>query len=325
MVTHKIILAFLYVKILFGLVLSAALIMATSTSIFSVNTVAAQEQTAQQQAQPRKLFTDFLGKILSGQNVQSNAVTETKNTVCTSTRAMQSIPLVGRICNTPTDNNDKGNVVLTPSPKPTTPPQPATTTPLQKTLEVSFRSIRINDDHDNDYKVGICPFCKQINRDGDWKIGVIVNGQLRGLLPPPNTVKDGGTYSLSQVPPIVVTVGPKGALFVNTVGLEIDNCNGFNFPKIPPAVTTAAAGLAATGIGAPAAAVAAIAGYATQIKAVSDSVSSICNLLISNDAIGTINDRYDAPTFGVGVHTVTSTPYRDSGRDFVLTYEIRAR
>ncbi len=64
--------------------------------------------------------------------------------------------------------------------------------------------------------------------------------------------------------------------------------------------------------------------YQYQLEAVQAGINRVCNIFNENDAIGTISHTYGPPTFGVGVHSTLSTPVSDSGRDFVLTYQIRA-
>jgi hypothetical protein len=232
---------------------------------------------------------------------------------------------------------------LLPSAQPPT-PQAAVAPPTssQQRLQVSFISIRINNDHDPNV-VG--------QNDGEWKIGVLVNGQFRDLSAPGSPLGDargGTTYSLSNIQPVVLNVDKsKGALVVSTIGQEIDGCN-FNF-KIPSSViqagtallalkTGGVAGAAGTilspsgtgGVAGTGNASAAAGGasttlpyYATQLKSVQSGINRICNIFNANDAIGTISDTYGPPTFGVGVHSRISTPVSDSGRDFVLTYQIR--
>ena len=64
--------------------------------------------------------------------------------------------------------------------------------------------------------------------------------------------------------------------------------------------------------------------YQLQLKAAQGVINKVCNIFNANDAIGTISDTYGPPTFGAGiVHSTLSTPYSDSGRDFVLTYQIK--
>jgi hypothetical protein len=234
---------------------------------------------------------------------------------------------------------------LLPSVQPPT-PQAAVAPPTsnQQRLQVSFTSIRINNDHDPNI------FGRQ--NDGEWKIGVLVNGQFRDLSAPGSPLGDargGTTYSLSNIQPVVLNVDKsKGALVISTIGQEIDGCN-FNF-KIPNSVIQAGTALLALKTGGVAGAAGTIlspsgtggvagagnassaAGgasttlpyYATQLKSVQSGINRVCNIFNANDAIGTISDTYGPPTFGVGVHSKLSTPVSDSGRDFVLTYQIRA-
>src|SRR5215212_3425882 len=63
--------------------------------------------------------------------------------------------------------------------------------------------------------------------------------------------------------------------------------------------------------------------YQYQLQALQAGINKVCNIFNANDAIGTISDTYGPPTFGVGVHSTLSTPASDSGRDFVLTYQIK--
>ena len=63
--------------------------------------------------------------------------------------------------------------------------------------------------------------------------------------------------------------------------------------------------------------------YQYQLEAVQAGINRVCNIVNANDAIGTISDTYGTPTFGVGVHSTLSTPVSDSGRDFVLMYQIK--
>jgi hypothetical protein len=64
--------------------------------------------------------------------------------------------------------------------------------------------------------------------------------------------------------------------------------------------------------------------YQYQLEAVQAGINRVCNIFNANDAIGTISHTYGPPTFGVGVYSTLSTPVSNSGRDFVLTYQIRA-
>jgi hypothetical protein len=63
--------------------------------------------------------------------------------------------------------------------------------------------------------------------------------------------------------------------------------------------------------------------YQYQLKAAQGVVNKVCNIFTVNDAIGTISDTYGQSTFGIGQHSRLSTPASDSGRDFVLTYQIK--
>ena len=127
---------------------------------------------------------------------------------------------------------------------------------------------------------------------------------------------------MSNIQPIVLNVDKsKGALVISTIGQELDGCN-FNY-NIPPSVVAAGTALAATGVGALASGATTVLYYATQLKVAQSVINKVCNIVNSNDAIGTISDTYGPPTFGVGVHSTLSTPYSDSGRDFVLTYQIK--
>jgi hypothetical protein len=220
-------------------------------------------------------------------------------------------------------------------------------TPNQQRLQVSLTSIKINNDHD--------PNVFGAQNDGEWKIGVLVNGQFRDLSPPGSPLGDargGRTYSLSNIQPVVLNVDKSsGAVVISTIGQELDGCN-FNF-KIPSSVITAGNLVAAYYTGGKSAAVgnvlsaggkgsasaAAAAGnassatgggasttipyYATQLKSVQSGINKVCNIFNANDAIGTISDTYGPSTFGVGQHSTLSTPASDSGRDFVLTYQIK--
>jgi hypothetical protein len=232
---------------------------------------------------------------------------------------------------------------LTPEAQPPTPQLAvAPPTPNQQRLQVSFTSIRINNDHD--------PNVFGAQNDGEWKIGVLVNGQFRNLSPPGSPLGDargGRTYSLSNIQPVVLNVDKSsGAVVISTIGQELDGCN-FNF-KIPPSVITAGNAVAAYYTGGKSAAVgsalsaggkgsASTAGnasatgggasttipyYATQLKSVQSYINKVCSIFNANDAIGTISDTYGPSTFGVGQHSTLSTPASDSGRDFVLTYQI---
>jgi hypothetical protein len=232
---------------------------------------------------------------------------------------------------------------LLPSAQPPT-PQVAIAPPTsnQQRLQVSFTSIRINNDHDPNI-VG--------QNDGEWKIGTLVNGQFRDLSPPGSPLGDargGRTYGLSNIQPVVLNVDKsKGALVISTIGQELDGCN-FNF-KIPSSVIAAGNLVATYYTGGKSAAVgnilsaggqgsASAAGnasstgsgasttipyYATQLKSVQSGINKVCNVFNANDAIGTISDTYGPPTFGIGQHSTLSTPASDSGRDFVLTYQIK--
>ncbi len=207
---------------------------------------------------------------------------------------------------------------LTPEAQPPT-PQAAIALPTsnQQRLQVSFTSIRIINDHD--------PDVFGITNTGEWKIGALVNGQFRNFSPPGSKLDDahgGSTYSLSNIQPIVLNVDKsKGALVISTIGQELDGCN-FNY-NIPPSVVAAGTALAATGVGALASGATTVLYYATQLKVAQSVINKVCNIVNSNDAIGIISDTYGPPTFGVGVHSTLSTPYSDSGRDFVLTYQIK--
>jgi hypothetical protein len=252
---------------------------------------------------------------------------------------------------------------LLPSAQPPT-PQAAVAAPTsnQQKLQVSFTSIKINNDHDPNI-VG--------QNDGEWKIGMLVNGQFRDLSPPGSPLGDargGRTYSLSNIQPVVLNVDKSnGALVISTIGQELDGCN-FNF-KIPPIMVQAgnavanyytggkssAAGTALTsllGKGDTSSAVGNTSGatglsgllgkartylpsdynndpratyplYQYQLQALQAGINKVCNIFNANDAIGTISDTYGRPTFGVGQHSTLSTPVSDSGRDFVLTYQIK--
>ena len=214
---------------------------------------------------------------------------------------------------------------LLPSAQPPTPQVAvAAPTPNQQRLQVSFISIRINNDHDPNI-VG--------QNDGEWKIGTLVNGQFRDLSPPGSPLGDargGRTYSLSNIQPVVLNVDKsKGVLVISTIGQEIDGCN-FNF-KIPPSVIAAGLAVAAIytgGATVPAALSAASApakaqAYQAAIKGAEGVINKFCAKFNANDAIGTIFDTYSPSTFGAGVHSTLSTPASDSGRDFVLTYQIK--
>jgi hypothetical protein len=72
---------------------------------------------------------------------------------------------------------------LTPEAQPPTPQVAvAPPTPNQQRLQVSFTSIKINNDHD--------PNVFGAQNDGEWKIGALVNGQLRNLSPPGSPLGD---------------------------------------------------------------------------------------------------------------------------------------
>ena len=64
--------------------------------------------------------------------------------------------------------------------------------------------------------------------------------------------------------------------------------------------------------------------YQYRLEAIQAGKNRVCNIVNANDAIGTISDTYGPPTFGVGLHSMISAPVSDSGRDFILTYQIRA-
>jgi hypothetical protein len=241
-------------------------------------------------------------------------------------QAQQQLNLTIRDHRTDTIETGKEPSLL-PSAQPPT-PQAAVAPPTsnQQRLQVSFTSIRINNDHDPNI------FGRQ--NDGEWKIGVLVNGQFRDLSAPGSPLGDargGTTYSLSNIQPVVLNVDKsKGALVISTIGQEIDGCN-FNF-KIPNSVVAAGLAVAAIytgGATVPAALSAASApakaqAYQAAIKGAEGVINKFCAKFNANDAIGTISDTYGPPTFGVGVHSRISTPVSDSGRDFVLTYQIRA-
>jgi len=206
-------------------------------------------------------------------------------------------------------------------------PQVAVAPPTsnQQRLQVSFISIRINNDHD--------PNVFGAQNDGEWKIGALVNGQFRDLSPPGSPLGDargGRTYSLANIQPVVLNVDKsKGALVISTIGQEIDGCN-FNF-KIPPSLIAAGLAVAAIytgGATVPAALSAASApakaqAYQAAIKGAEGVINKFCAKFNANDAVGTISDTYGPSTLGVGVHSTLSTPASDSGRDFVLTYQIK--
>jgi hypothetical protein len=139
---------------------------------------------------------------------------------------------------------------------------------------------------------------------------------------------------LSNIQPVVLNVDKSsGAVVISTIGQELDGCN-FNF-KIPSSVITAgnlvaayytggksaAAGNASSATGGGASTT--IPYYATQLKSVQSGINKVCNIFNANDAIGTISDTYSPSTFGIGQHSTLSTPASDSGRDFVLTYQIK--
>jgi hypothetical protein len=269
------------------------------------------------------------------------------------------------------DKDDGKIPQLPPEAQPPT-PQAALAPPTAKEqkFQVILKSIKINNDHDPQIK----KFGIGYQNDGEWKIGVLVNGQFRDLSPPGSRLNDargGRTYSLSNIiQPIVLNVDKtRGALVISTIGQEIDGCN-FHY-NIPPIMVESGNALAAyyTGgksvagqnlatalwkNGASSAAsgsntsavgtglrglfgkygtylpsdfnkdprgVAAI--YQYQLELAQAGINKICSIFNKNDAIGTISDTYGPPTFGVGVHSTVSTPYSDSGRDFVLTYEIK--
>jgi hypothetical protein len=209
------------------------------------------------------------------------------------------------------------------------PPTPqvaiAPPTSNQQRLQVSFISIRINNDHD--------PNVFGAQNDGEWKIGALVNGQFRDLSPPGSPLGDargGRTYSLANMQPVVLNVDKsKGALVISTIGQEIDGCN-FNF-KIPPSLIAAGLAVAAIytgGATVPAALSAASApakaqAYQAAIKGAEGVINKFCAKFNANDAIGTISDTFGPSTFGIGQHSTLSTPASDSGRDFVLTYQIK--
>jgi hypothetical protein len=220
--------------------------------------------------------------------------------------------------------------VLLPSAQPPTPQAALVpTTPNQQRLQLSLMSIKINNDHD--------PNSFGVQNDGEWKIGVLVNGQFRDLSPPGSPLGDargGRTYSLSNIQPIVLNVDKsRGAVVISTIGQEIDGCN-FKF-DIPPSVIKA--GMAVTaiytgGATAPVSAASSAVGnnpnivlpaYQAQLKVAQGVINQFCAKFNPNDAIGTISDTYGPSTFGVGSHSTLSTPVSDSGRDFVLTYQIK--
>jgi hypothetical protein len=284
------------------------------------------------------------GTVQDANQIARNAIQETKS-LCTTVN-IANIPALRNVCTTvnkvqgvaqqginqlpgftqqgqtQTDTVETGREpVLLPSAQPPT-PQAAVASPTsnQQRLQVSFTSIKINNDHDPNI-VG--------QNDGEWKIGVLVNGQFRDLSPPGSPLGDargGSTYSLSNIQPVVLNVDKsRGALVISTIGQEIDGCN-FNF-KIPSSLITA--GLVASAIytgGASAALSAASTGssYQGAIKVAQGVINKFCGIVNKNDAIGTISDTYGpSTTFGAGPHSTTSTPYSDSGRDFVLTYQIK--
>jgi hypothetical protein len=189
---------------------------------------------------------------------------------------------------------------LTPEAQPPTPQTDvAPPTPNQQRLQVSFTSIRINNDHDPN------PF--GVQNDGEWKIGVLVNGQFRNLSPPGSPLGDargGRTYSLSNIEPVVLNIDKSsGALIVSTIGQELDGCN-FNF-KIPPAVQAAgnAVGKAVAAYytgGASTKACDAAQGqceklhaatWNIQLKAAQGVVNKVCNIFTANDAIGLVTQK----------------------------------
>jgi hypothetical protein len=270
------------------------------------------------------------------------------------------------------DKVDTGKIPqLPPEAQPPTPQAAlAPPTPNQQKLQISFTSIKINNDHDPQ----ICKFGRCLyQNDGEWKIGVLVNGQFRDLSyrgSPLGDARGGSTYSLSNIEPVVLNVDKtRGALVISTVGQELDGCN-FHY-KIPPMIVEAGNAVAAyytggksvtaqnlaTGLLGKAGAPSAIGGntsatgtgltalsgkygtylpsdfnkdpravypmYQYQLELVQAGINKFCSLVNKNDAIGTISDTYRPPTFGVGVHSTLSTPVSDSGRDFVLTYQIR--
>jgi hypothetical protein len=232
------------------------------------------------------------------------------------------------------DKVDTGKIPqLPPEVQPPTPQADlAPPTSNQQRLQVSFTSIKINNDHDPQIKYFY-------QNDGEWKIGTLVNGQFRNLSPPGSPLGDargGRTYSLSNIQPVVLNVDKSsGALIISTIGQELDGCN-FNF-KIPSSVmnVTGQVGkaLASYYTGGKSTAACNAAGgrceqlraatYNYQLKVAQAAINKVCNTINKNDAIGTISDTYGPSTFGVGQHSTLSTPVSDSGRDFVLTYQIK--
>jgi hypothetical protein len=88
------------------------------------------------------------------------------------------------------DKVDTGKIPqLPPEVQPPTPQ--AALDPNQQKLQVSFTSIRINNDHD--------PQVKYIyQNDGEWKIGVLVNGQFRDLSAPGSPLGDARGFHYSK-------------------------------------------------------------------------------------------------------------------------------
>lgn len=208
----------------------------------------------------------------------------------------------------------------------TTPP-PAQTPQQQQQqvpINVKFNSIKINDDED--------PFPWGT---GEWILDAFVSGQKVPLSANKflNSANSGSTYQFPATATATVNVPRNGFLTINTIGVEVDGCDGnpqLIPQQLPPQVTnllktgglpglsTAAKYLDTLG---PALGLPLPPGAASILSSLgldpSKVVSSVKCALNDNDGIGEINQAYAGPDFGRGIKTVES----DAG-SFTLTYTI---
>lgn len=148
-----------------------------------------------------------------------------------------------------------------------------------------------------------------------------------------NSANSGSTYQFPATATATVNVPQNGFLTINTIGVEVDGCDGnpqLIPQQLPPQVTnllktgglpglsTAAKYLDTLG---PALGLPLPPGAASILSSLgldpSRVISSVKCALNDNDGIGEINQAYAGPDFGRGIKTVES----DAG-SFTLTYTI---
>jgi hypothetical protein len=207
----------------------------------------------------------------------------------------------------------------------TPPPTPAPQQQVQQVpVNVKFDRIRIVDDED--------PFPWGT---GEWILDAFVSGQKVPLSANKflNSANGGSTYQFPPTAQATVNVPSNGFLTINTIGVEVDGCDGnpqLIPSQLPPQVTnllktgglsglsTATKYLDALG---PALGLPLPPGAATFLSSLgldpSRVISNVKCALNDNDGIGEINQVYPGPDFGRGIKTVES----DAG-SFVLTYTI---